>query len=84
MEPIEPIEHIRKVVFQAKQTEFAVIAGTTQATVCRWELKVDHVHRLHPNRENMERIRAEAVRLGKAWDDRWFFEVPAPVAEAAE
>ena len=76
---MKPIAHIRKSIFEMTQTSFALVAGATQGTVCRWERG-----ELSPDREHMERIRAEAARLGKPWDDRWFFEVPPPVAEAAE
>ena len=68
---MRPIEHIRKVIFNVHQEEFGAIAGTTQSTVSRWE-KGD----AEPDRDEMARIRAEALNRGLPWDDRWFFEVP--------
>ena len=68
---MRPIEHIRRNVFKSSQTAFADVAGTTQATVSRWENG-----ELEPGREEMARIRNKAIEAGE-WDDRWFFEVPA-------
>lgn len=68
---MKPIEHIRKNVFAASQAEFGEIAGTTQASVSRWE-KGDQ----EPGQSEMEKIRQAALDRGKVWDDRWFFEVP--------
>jgi len=65
-----PIEHIRRNVFGLSQTAFADIAGTTQASVSRWENG-----ELEPGREEMAKIRKRAMQVGH-WDDRWFFEVP--------
>ena len=71
-----PIAHIRQTVFEGiSQTAFGEIAGTTQATVSRWEND-----ELNPNSEQMRRIRSAAVERGKPWDDRWFFEVPEQAA----
>jgi DNA-binding transcriptional regulator YiaG len=67
---MHPIEHIRKRIFDVTQVEFSQIAGTTQASVSRWESG-----ELHPDRAEMERIRKAARKQGIAWDDRWFFEV---------
>jgi DNA-binding transcriptional regulator YiaG len=69
---MHPIEHIRKRIFDVSQTVFGEIAGTTQASVSRWESGEQH-----PDLNEMERIRAAARERGIAWDDRWFFEVPA-------
>lgn len=66
-----PIEHIRIEVFKASQVEFAAIAGTTQASVSRWENGIQE-----PDLEEMARIRDEARKRGLAWEDRWFFEIP--------
>jgi transcriptional regulator with XRE-family HTH domain len=68
---MHPIEFIRKHVFSLHQTAFAQIAGTTQATVSRWENG-----EFEPSREELEKIRSEARRRNLPWDDRWFFEVP--------
>ncbi len=73
-----PIEHIRKRVFGASQSELAAIAGVTQATVSRWEN--DH---FEPSREELGRIRDAARDRGLKWDDRWFFETPREPERAA-
>ena len=68
---MKPIEHIRKSLFEVSQTTFAEIAGTTQASVSRWEQGIQE-----PSQSEMERIRSEAVLRGIDWDDRFFFETP--------
>jgi len=73
-----PIEHIRKNVFHASQTELASIAGVTQATVSRWENG-----QFEPSREELARIRDEAMARGVEWNDGWFFDSPAEPARAA-
>lgn len=73
-----PVEHIRRHVFDLTQAAFAGIAGTTQASVSRWEAELQE-----PDRDEMGLIRAEAIRRGLSWDDRWFFEVPS-VSDHAE
>lgn len=73
---MRPIEHIRKQVFDVSQSVFGEIAGTTQASVSRWEAGEQE-----PGLEEMARIRTEARTRGIQWDDRWFFEDPAPVGE---
>lgn len=65
------IERIRKDVFSLSQAAFAEVAGVTQATVSRWE-----AGEFEPNRDQLERIRDAALRDGKDWDDKWFFEAP--------
>lgn len=72
---MRPIEHIRRHVFGLNQTPFAQIAGTTQASVSRWERGEQF-----PDQQEMDRIRDEARTRGLAWDDSWFFETP-PVPE---
>ena len=72
-----PIEHIRKVRFQVSQAVFATIAGTTQASVSRWERGIQA-----PDLDEMGRIRQGAVERGIAWDDRWFFEPPTEASAA--
>lgn len=71
-----PIERIRKTIFDVNQAQFGEIAGTTQASVSRWENGQQE-----PSLGEMDRIRAAAVDRGLRWDDRWFFE-PAPATEA--
>jgi transcriptional regulator with XRE-family HTH domain len=62
-----------------RQTEMAAVAGVSQATISRWE-----TGSLEPNRQELERIRGEALRRGVEWDDALFF-TPAPlVVEAAQ
>lgn len=70
------ISAIRKRL-RVSQSELAIIAGTTQATVSRWESGD-----LHPDLPQMSAIRAEAMLRGADWDDGWFFS-PAPVEEAS-
>ena len=72
---MNPLEHIRSNVFQVTQSVFAEIAGTTQPSVSRWERGEQR-----PDHLEMERIRTEARERGIAWDDRWFFEIPAEQA----
>lgn len=72
------IRHIRKDLFKVTQVEFGEIAGVTQATVSRWEDGI-----LAPDLNELERIRASAIARGLIWDDRMFFERPAPASEAA-
>jgi transcriptional regulator with XRE-family HTH domain len=75
---MRPIEHIRTRIFRSTQVAFAAIAGTTQGSVSRWENGMQA-----PSQSEMERIRAEALRLNLPWNDALFFEVPRDV-EAAE
>lgn len=69
------IRHIRTDLFKVSQAAFAVIAGTNQSAVSRWENNSSE-----PDRDELARIRAEALRRGLAWDDRLFFEAPEQVA----
>lgn len=73
-----PLEHIRRNIFKENQTTFGEIAGTTQPSVCRWEKGEQK-----PDLAEMERIRTAARKRGLAWDDRWFFELPAEQGAAA-
>lgn len=73
-----PTEHIRCNIFRVTQAVFGEIAGTTQASVSRWE-KGEQV----PDQQEMARIRDEARRRNICWDDRWFFEVPSEAGAAA-
>jgi transcriptional regulator with XRE-family HTH domain len=68
---MRPIKHIRRFTFKVSQTAFGEIAGTTQASVSRWEQGTQE-----PSQYEMERIRNEAAFRGIEWDDRWFFETP--------
>lgn len=72
-----PMLHVRKAIFGLSQAEMAVIAGVSQGTVSKWE-----AGQSEPNRQELDRIRAEAITRGIVWDDRWFFEVP-PAARAS-
>ena len=76
---MQPIEFIRRSVFNASQAEFAAIAKTRQSTVSRWEAGT-----LHPDRLQMTAIREAARERGIAWNDLWFFEVPAAPKAALE
>jgi transcriptional regulator with XRE-family HTH domain len=68
---MQPITHIRKSVFGLTQAAFAEVAGTTQATVSRWE-----AGEFEPDRDDLARIRSAALERDLPWDDRWFFEAP--------
>ena len=71
---MNPVTHIRETVFGCKtQGEFALILGTSQATVSRWE----EAQRVPGHRQ--AEIREKALERG-AWDDRWFFTAPEPSA----
>lgn len=66
---MHPLRRIRLQVFQVSQTEMGRIAGVWQTAVSGWE-----TGRKRPSMRSLERIRAEALRRGLAWDDSWFFE----------
>lgn len=68
-----PIEHIRKKILGVSQADLAGIAGTTQATVSRWENG-----QLEPSRVELALIRDAVARQGLDWNDSWFFEAPTP------
>lgn len=69
---MNPILHIRKVTLGLSQADFAAIAGVSQGTVSKWE-----TDELVPDRNELARMRAAVKDRGLAWDDSWFFEVPA-------
>jgi DNA-binding transcriptional regulator YiaG len=70
-----PIAFIRSSVFQLTQREFAALAGTSQATVSRWEKG-----ELTPDSANLDRIRQAAQANNIAWNDTWFFVTPEQVS----
>ncbi len=65
------IRYIRGEIFKVTQGEFAALAGVTQASVSRWETGGP------PSMDEMQAIRRAAADREIAWDDTWFFEVPA-------
>lgn len=67
-----PIAFIRQNVFGLSQAAFAALAETTQPTVSRWENG-----ELAPDTNQCALIRRAAQDRSLAWDDRWFFELPA-------
>lgn len=73
---MRPIEHIRKRIFSVSQAAFGEIAGTTQASVSRWESGEQE-----PDRIEMDRIRSEAQARGLSLQDSWFFETPLVVTD---
>ena len=75
---MNPIHKIRREVFGVSQAEFGEIAGTTQASVSRWENAEQE-----PGLEEMARIREAARARDIEWDDRWFFEGPPVEAKAS-
>jgi transcriptional regulator with XRE-family HTH domain len=70
------LRHIRKSVFGLSQAEIAAIAEVSQGTVSKWENG-----EANPSRDEMAKIRAAAHERGFAWDDSWFFDVPAGVPQ---
>jgi transcriptional regulator with XRE-family HTH domain len=66
---------IRIKVLRISQDRMAEVASTSQPQVSRWERGM-----AEPTRMEMVRIRAEAQRLRRAWDDSWFFKRPARTA----
>jgi predicted transcriptional regulator len=70
------LRHIRKSIFGLSQAELAAVAEVSQGTVSKWE-RGD----LDPSREEMARIRAEAMKRGLDWNDSWFFENPQGVVQ---
>lgn len=72
---MEPIRHIRKQVLRQTQVEFAAVAGVSQATVSKWESG-----KCSPARDELKRIRSEAISRGIEWDDGWLFDAPEGAA----
>jgi len=75
---MRPITYIRKKVFQVPQAVFGEIAGTTQASVSRWEQGTQE-----PSQGELQRIREAAAARRLPWNDTWFFEAPATDGAAA-
>lgn len=69
--------HIRKTVLGVSQAEMAKIAGTSQATVSRWETGT-----LFPDLQQMHAIRDAAIGRGVQWSDELFFAAPTEGAAA--
>lgn len=66
------LRFIRKDVLSLSQAELAAVADVSQGTVSKWE-----AGELAPSLAEMSKIRDAAIARGVAWDDRWFFDVPA-------
>ena len=72
-----PATHIRKTVFGfSTQHEFAAAIGYSQAHISRFEDGAPF------SSEAQSRIRAYAKKVGIAWDNNLFFEVPAIAAQS--
>lgn len=78
MATVTPIKNIRVNLFGATQAEFALIAGSTQPTVSKWERG-----ELSPNLEEAARIAREAKTRGLDWNSDLFFGVPAGQTDPA-
>jgi len=65
------IRNLRTNLLGVSQSELGEIAGVPQSVISRWE-----TGQLEPRLSHITRIRAEALRRGLSWDDRWFFEPP--------
>ena len=63
------IKYIRTEIFKLQMSEFAAIAGVSQATVSKWE---NDIH--EPNLSALTRIRDEAAKRGLSFEDSVFFE----------
>jgi transcriptional regulator with XRE-family HTH domain len=68
------IERIRREVFKVKQVAFAVIAGTSQGTVSRWENGESD-----PSLDQLQKIRDAATEKRLPWNDALFFDVARPI-----
>lgn len=73
-----PLLYIRREVFRVPQAAMAAIAGVGQSTVSKWERG-----HLEPARNELERIRSEAIKRGLPWQDAWFFAAPLTKPEVA-
>lgn len=73
-----PMKLIRTSVFDIRQDQMAAIAGTSQATVSRWESG-----ELEPDRNQMVAIRAAALARDLPWQDEYFFNAAAIPQERA-
>lgn len=74
-----PARYIREHVFGClTQIEFAEALGYEQATISRFE----NGQRL--SAEAQERIRVLAATRGVAWDNNWFFDLPADAPPTME
>lgn len=68
---MNPMRYIRTKLFGLSQHEFATLIGRTQASVSRWEGGGPFTN------EDMAAIRTAAASREMAWNDRYFFELPA-------
>ncbi|WP_456789931.1 helix-turn-helix transcriptional regulator [Bradyrhizobium sp. USDA 4472] len=68
------LRFIRKDVLGFSQAELAAVAEVSQGTVSKWE-----AGELAPSLDEMSKIRAAALSRGIAWEDGWFFAVPAEI-----
>jgi len=62
---MNPLRHIRCVVFRITQEEMAKICRVRQATISRWEAGITD-----PSLRHIRRIRTEARKRRLQWDDR--------------
>lgn len=71
---MHPLAYIRRIVFNMTQVDFARVVGVTSMTISNWERNISQ-----PTRVQMATIRTEALARKLPWDDRWFFQAPAPI-----
>lgn len=71
------LARIRKDVFGLTQRELAIVAGTRQATVSRWETGA-----LEPSRDQIQAILNKAAELGLSLSASDFFDLSADYIES--
>ena len=72
---MSPLQYVRQRIFHMSQAQFALIAGVSQATVCRWESG-----QLEPDRPTLKQIRCAAKARKLKWRDSFFWDLPPPAA----
>ena len=79
---MNPVQYIRKAIFNKTQAEFADLLNVSQSSVSRWEENGYFPPEHQPRIRELGRAICDDGKL--AWNDSWFFEVPITGREAAE